>query len=79
MTWHGCEQFIFNSSFRDTEKTKSLSGITGTVSRDIAFYFKVYQFKSVLSVRLLMVFKLIYFVALQIFETPANYAVLAET
>ncbi len=67
-----------NSSFltppSETQKTKSLSGITGTVSRDIAFYFKVYQFKLILSVRLLMVFKLIYFVALQIFETPANYA-----
>jgi hypothetical protein len=35
-----------------------------TVSRDIAFYFKVYKFKSVLYVRPLMVFKSIYFVVL---------------
>jgi hypothetical protein len=39
-------------------------GIKGTVSRDNAFYFKVYKFKSVLSVRPLMVLKLIYFVVL---------------
>jgi hypothetical protein len=31
----------------------------GTVSQDIAFYFRVYKFKSVLSVRPLMVFKFI--------------------
>jgi hypothetical protein len=33
----------------------------GTVSPDIAFYFTVYKFKSVLSVRLLMVYKFVYF------------------
>jgi hypothetical protein len=38
--------------------------VKGTVSRDIAFYFKVNKFKSILSVRPLMVFKLIYFVVL---------------
>jgi hypothetical protein len=31
----------------------------GTVSQDIAFYFRVCKFKSVLSVSLLMVFQLI--------------------
>ncbi len=38
--------------------------LKGTVSPDIVFYFKVYQFKSVLLVRPLMVLKLVYFVVL---------------
>jgi hypothetical protein len=36
----------------------------GEVSPDIAFYFRVYKFKSVLSVRPLMVIKFIYFLFL---------------
>ncbi len=36
----------------------------GTVSPDIVFYFRVYKFKVVLLVRLLMVFKFVYFVVL---------------
>ncbi len=36
----------------------------GTVSPDIVFYFRVHKFKSVLSVRPLMVFKVVYFVVL---------------
>jgi hypothetical protein len=40
----------------------------GTVSPDIAFYFRVYKFKSVLSVRPLMIFKFVYFVVLYIFK-----------
>jgi hypothetical protein len=43
--------------------------LKGTVSPDIVFYFKVYKFKSVLLVRLLMVFKFVYFVVLYIFKT----------
>jgi hypothetical protein len=39
--------------------------IKGTVSPDIAFYFRVYEFKTVLSVRPLMVFE---FVVLEIFK-----------
>jgi hypothetical protein len=38
--------------------------LKGTVSREIAFYLNVYKFKSVLSLRPLMVFKFIYFVVL---------------
>jgi hypothetical protein len=38
--------------------------IKGTVSPDNVFNFKVYKFKSVLLVRPLMVFKLVYFVVL---------------
>ncbi len=33
----------------------------GTVLPDIALYFRVYKFKTVLPVRLLMVFKFVYF------------------
>jgi hypothetical protein len=42
--------------------------LTGTVLPDIAFYFIVYKFKSVLSVRPLLFFKLVYFVVLLIFK-----------
>jgi hypothetical protein len=38
--------------------------IKGTVSPDIEFYFRVYKFKTVLSVRPLMVFEFVYFVVL---------------
>ncbi len=38
--------------------------VKGTVSPDIAFYFRVYIFKTVLSVRQLTVFKFVYFVVL---------------
>ncbi len=41
-----------------------LYNLKGTVSLDIAFYFRVYIFKTVLSVRQLMVFKFVYFVVL---------------
>ncbi len=41
--------------------------LKGTVLPDIAFHFRVYKFKSVLSVRPLMVFKFVYFVVLYIF------------
>jgi hypothetical protein len=34
----------------------------GADSVDIAFYFRVYKFKSVLSIRLLMIFIFVYFV-----------------
>jgi hypothetical protein len=40
----------------------------GTVSSDIAFYFRVYKFDTVFSVRPLMVFKFVYFVVLWIFK-----------
>jgi hypothetical protein len=36
----------------------------GTVSPDIGFYFRVYTLKSVLSVRPLMAYKLVYFLVL---------------
>ncbi len=48
--------------------------IKGTVSPDIAFYFRVYEFKTVLSVRPLMVFEFVCFVVLEIFKhTFLNY------
>jgi hypothetical protein len=40
----------------------------GTVSQDIAFYFRVSKFKSVLSIRPLMVFLLIYFIVIYILK-----------
>ncbi len=51
-----------SSLFEDKQVTTEL--IKGTVSPDIVFYFRVHKFKSVLSVRPLMVFKVIYFVVL---------------
>jgi hypothetical protein len=42
--------------------------LKGTVSPNIVFYFRVYKFKSVLLIRLLMVFKFVYFVVLLILE-----------
>jgi hypothetical protein len=45
-------------------ETLSLLTLKGTVSPDIVFYFKVYKLKSVLLVRPLIVFKLVYFVVL---------------
>ncbi len=38
--------------------------MNGTVSPNIVFNFRVYKFKTVLSVRPLMVFKFVYFVVL---------------
>jgi hypothetical protein len=43
---------------------RQVSYLKGTVSPDIAFYFRVYKFKTVLSVRPLMVFKFLYFIVL---------------
>jgi hypothetical protein len=49
-----------------SKNIQDLSGypFKGTLSPDIVFYFIVYKFKSVLLVRLLMVFKFVYFVDL---------------
>jgi hypothetical protein len=42
--------------------------IKGTVSPDIVFYLRVYEFKSVLLVRPLMVFKFVYLVVFNILK-----------
>ncbi len=42
--------------------------VKGTVSPDIAFYFRFCKIKSVLSVRPLVVFNFYYFLVLQIFK-----------
>jgi hypothetical protein len=46
----------------------SANPFKGTVSLDIAFYFRVYKLKSVLSVRPIMAYKFVYFVVLQIYK-----------
>jgi hypothetical protein len=48
--------------------------LKGTVSPDIVFYFRVHKFKSVLSVRPLMVFKVVYFVVLRYLNIDFNTA-----
>ncbi len=47
-----------------------IGNLKGTVSPDLAFYFRIYTFKPVLSVRPLMVFKFVYFIVLYEFENP---------
>jgi hypothetical protein len=42
--------------------TRLMNDIKGTVSPDIAFYFRVYKLKAVLSVRPLMAYTFVYFV-----------------
>jgi hypothetical protein len=50
---------------RDREVTPAIQQeLKGTVSPDIVFYFRVHKFKPVLSIRPLMVFKVVYFVVL---------------
>jgi hypothetical protein len=43
-------------------------GLKGTVSPDIAFYFRVNKLKAVLSVRPLMAYKFVYFVVLWMYK-----------